>query len=301
MRPQARSEAALAPLLTGVNLPRRRSSVHKVDAVENHKNALSTFNGCYVPCCLNILGIILFQRLSWAVGQAGVLGTISIFALAETMAILTVFSFSAIVTNGHMKGGGSYFMISRSLGPEFGGAIGTLFYLAYAIGVAFYVSGFSLAVFKTLTDGSGYENSSSPEIIIGSVGLFFVFSISYIGAGVFARFNTVFFVIQMGTILIGACCVAFGGQRELQNVPLPHCVNASIHQTGSEWYHAHEDCLLYEKKYNYTLPTNVTGFKWENLVDNMMPDYDYVHDQGACENQVCVIFFQIRNCFRTKF
>ena len=40
-----------------------------------------------------------------------------------------------------MSGGGSYFMISRSLGPEFGGAMGMLFYVAYAMGVCFYIIG----------------------------------------------------------------------------------------------------------------------------------------------------------------
>ena len=74
------------------------------------------------------MGIILFLRMGWGVGQAGILGTIAILAVAETMALLTVLSFSAIVTNGNMAGGGSYFKISRSLGPEFGGAIGILFY-----------------------------------------------------------------------------------------------------------------------------------------------------------------------------
>ena len=85
-------------------------------AAKIHKNELATLNGVYVPCCLNIMGIILFLRLGWGVSQAGVFGTLLIIVVAEVMAILTVLSFSAIVTNGEMAGGGSYFMISRSLG-----------------------------------------------------------------------------------------------------------------------------------------------------------------------------------------
>ena len=122
-------------------------SMHdNTSASEPTKNKLGTLNGVFIPCCLNIMGIILFLRMGWGVGQAGVLGTIAIIAVAETMALLTVLSFSAIVTNGNMAGGGSYFMISRSLGPEFGGAIGILFYFAYAVGVSFYVVGFATEV-----------------------------------------------------------------------------------------------------------------------------------------------------------
>lgn len=98
------------------------------------KNQLGVVNGVLVPCLLNILGVILFLRLGWAVGHAGWAGTLAMFAVGETLALLTVFSLSAIVSNGRIKGGGSYYMISRCLGPEFGGAIGLLFYSAYAVG-----------------------------------------------------------------------------------------------------------------------------------------------------------------------
>ena len=54
---------------------------------------------------------------------------------------LTGISMSAIATNGVVPGGGSYFMISRSLGPEFGGAVGLLFYIGTTVAASMYIIG----------------------------------------------------------------------------------------------------------------------------------------------------------------
>ena len=55
--------------------------------------------------------------------------------------MLTAISMAGIATNGVVPGGGSYFMISRALGPEFGGAVGILFYLATTVAGAMYIIG----------------------------------------------------------------------------------------------------------------------------------------------------------------
>ena len=84
--------------------------------------------------------------MSWIVGEAGVIYTILIVALATVVTTLTTISMSAICTNGIVKGGGAYFLISRSLGPEFGGAIGLIFSLANAVAVSMYTVGFAETV-----------------------------------------------------------------------------------------------------------------------------------------------------------
>jgi len=46
--------------------------------------------------------------------------------------------------------GGAYYLISRSLGPEFGGSIGLIFAFANAVAVAMYVVGFAETVVEML-------------------------------------------------------------------------------------------------------------------------------------------------------
>ena len=43
-----------------------------------------------------------------------------IILLSMLVTVLTTLSMSAITTNGQIKGGGAYYLISRNLGPEFG-------------------------------------------------------------------------------------------------------------------------------------------------------------------------------------
>ncbi|XP_076131738.1 solute carrier family 12 member 5-like isoform X1 [Alosa pseudoharengus] len=102
---------------------------------------LGTVMGVYFPCMQNILGVILFLRMTWLVGIGGVLGTFIIVFMCCSTTMLTAISMSAIATNGVVPAGGSYYMISRSLGPEFGGAVGICFYLGTTFAGAMYILG----------------------------------------------------------------------------------------------------------------------------------------------------------------
>ncbi|XP_070830482.1 solute carrier family 12 member 7-like isoform X3 [Chaetodon trifascialis] len=102
---------------------------------------MGTFIGVYLPCMQNILGVILFLRLTWIVGTAGILGSFAIVSMCCICTLLTAISMSAIATNGVVPAGGSYYMISRSLGPEFGGAVGLCLYLGTTFAGSLYILG----------------------------------------------------------------------------------------------------------------------------------------------------------------
>ena len=102
---------------------------------------LGTLMGVYLPTIQNIFGVILFIRMAWIVGLAGTWGAFLIVLLCCCTTMSTAFSMSAIATNGVVPAGGSYFMISRNLGPEFGGAVGLLFYLGTTFASAMYILG----------------------------------------------------------------------------------------------------------------------------------------------------------------
>ncbi|KAF2034688.1 hypothetical protein EK21DRAFT_97325 [Setomelanomma holmii] len=90
---------------------------------------LGTFAGVFVPVTLNVLSILMFLRFGFILGQAGLVGMLGMLVAGYLINLLTTMSISAIATNGTVRGGGAYYLISRSLGPEFGGSIGIVFYL----------------------------------------------------------------------------------------------------------------------------------------------------------------------------
>ncbi|XP_072571801.1 solute carrier family 12 member 5 isoform X2 [Paramormyrops kingsleyae] len=137
----------LSSLANYSNLP-QGSKEH--EEAENNEEArkkpvkaprMGTLMGVYLPCLQNIFGVILFLRMTWLVGIGGVLGTFAIVFMCCSTTMLTAISMSAIATNGVVPAGGSYYMISRSLGPEFGGAVGICFYLGTTFAGAMYILG----------------------------------------------------------------------------------------------------------------------------------------------------------------
>ena len=115
-------------------------------------NRLGTFGGVFTPSILTILGVIMFMRAGFVIGQSGILHAFLILLLAKSITTLTSLSISAVSTNTPVSGGGAYFLISRSLGPEFGGAIGIALFCAQAIAVPFYILGFAEALVRTFPD-----------------------------------------------------------------------------------------------------------------------------------------------------
>ncbi|RDD47585.1 Solute carrier family 12 member 6 [Trichoplax sp. H2] len=134
-----RSVASYNPGVSNMEKTKDQDAVSEQVTVK--RNKMGTLIGVYLPTLQNIFGVLLFLRLTWIVGSAGVLQAFLVVALSCCTTLLTAISMSAIATNGKVPAGGSYFMISRSLGPEFGGAVGILFYLATTFAASMYILG----------------------------------------------------------------------------------------------------------------------------------------------------------------
>lgn len=100
-----------------------------------------TFLGVYTPSVLTILGLIMYLRFGWVVGNIGLPLTLLIVILASSITFITGLSASAIATNMRVGVGGEYYLISHSLGLELGGAIGIPLYLCRTLSITFYSFG----------------------------------------------------------------------------------------------------------------------------------------------------------------
>ncbi|MEO1069298.1 MAG: Na-K-Cl cotransporter, partial [Cyanobacteria bacterium J06638_6] len=109
----------------------------------SQSEGLGTFGGVFTPSILTILGVIMYLRFGWVVGHVGLWQTLLIVTISTSITLLTGLSISAIATDQVVRAGGAYYMISRSLGIETGGAVGIPLYLAQAFSVALYTIGFA--------------------------------------------------------------------------------------------------------------------------------------------------------------
>ena len=180
-----------------------------------------TFGGVFTPCTLTILGVIMFLRFGHVVGQAGVGHAILIVACATAITLLTALSLSAVATNTRVKGGGAYYLISRSLGAEFGGAIGVVFFLAQAISVALYVIGFSEAFTDT------FPAAGLSVRAVATITNLIVFLCVFIGAGWTIKVQYVILAI-LGLALVSF----FGGGISRADPEILRANLAPGYQTG---------------------------------------------------------------------
>ncbi|MGB3151508.1 MAG: amino acid permease, partial [Maribacter sp.] len=110
--------------------------------MEKKIKKFGTMAGVFTPTFLTILGVIMFIRHPWVVGNSGVMGSILIVLVSVAITLSTALSLSSITTNVRIGSGGAFSLISQSLGLEIGGAIGIPFYFSQAIAVAMYIFGF---------------------------------------------------------------------------------------------------------------------------------------------------------------
>jgi len=133
-----------------------------------------TFSGVFTPDVLCILGVIMYLRLGWVVGNAGLVGALAIICMAKAVTICTGLSMSSITTNIKIGAGGAYSIISKSLGLEAGGSIGIPFYISQTLSASLYIIGF--------TDGWIWAFPSHPPIVISVIAWLLLLGISYTSA-----------------------------------------------------------------------------------------------------------------------
>ena len=163
---------------------------------QRSRGTLGTFSGVFTPSILTILGIILFLRLGYVVGNAGLGRALLIICLANIISVLTSMSLAAIATNLRVKVGGHYYLISRTLGVEFGGAIGIVLFLAMSVSIAFYCIGLGEAI-ASMIPGAG---KTLPQII-AALAIVFLSVFAWLGTDWATRLQYVVMSILAASLL----------------------------------------------------------------------------------------------------
>jgi len=203
---------------------------------------LGTWDGVFMPVTLNVLGIILFLRFGFILGQAGLIGALALLVGSYAIDTLTVLSLNAISTNGQVRGGGAYYLISRSLGPEFGGSIGLVFFFGQAFNAAMNTLGCVEILINAFGESKGYMTfmpEGSPFLYLyGTITLWMCTFVCLFGSSLFTRATLMLAIILSLAIL---------------SIPL--------------------SSFLVEPFEDSTRSVYYSGWNWITLAENMWPNF----------------------------
>ncbi len=172
--------------------------------MKQKEGRFGAFQGVFTPNILTILGLILFLRTGWVVGQAGLYSALAIVLLAAGITLITGLSLSVIATSLRVGAGGTYYVISRTLGPEAGGAIGIPLYLSQAVSVAFYIIGFTDALTSAYPQFDSRLTSTCVVLVFATL--------AWIGADFALKVQNVILLVLTASIISFFC----GGWSNIQ-------------------------------------------------------------------------------------
>ena len=106
------------------------------------RKKFGTFGGVFTPTLLTILGVIMYLREGWVIGNAGLVGGLAIMLLAFGITICTALAMSSITTNIRIGAGGRICHHLAVAGAGGGRQRGIPRYLSQALAVTMYIFGF---------------------------------------------------------------------------------------------------------------------------------------------------------------
>ena len=161
-----------------------------------------TFSGVFTPSILTILGVIMYLRFPTIIGQAGLINTIGIIVVAHIISITTSLSVASLSTDKTVKTGGTYFMISRSLGLPIGGTLGWSLFVGLSFSVSLYLIGFAESFLSYWDFDSGINSIR----ITGTIILLVVTTITFISTSL--AIKSQYFI--MAAIVLSLISIFFG-------------------------------------------------------------------------------------------
>ncbi|XP_035526759.1 solute carrier family 12 member 9-like [Morone saxatilis] len=262
--------------------PKDVSKPHR-GAKEKTARKLGVVFGVVIPTLLSMFSVVLFMRIGFVVGQAGLYEAIVMFLVAYLIITMTVLSVCAISTNGALDAGGAYYMISRALGPEFGGSIGIMFFFANVCGSALYVLGLVEAVMANfgIPEDSAAAVASLYQVLpsgywwsllYGTALLFLCFVVCLVGADIYAKATFIIFIIVV-TVLASIFISFFIVGPIVVIVPERSVLNSTSLNSA-----------------------NYSGFQLRTLEGNLLPSYTVDYTTGTMMSFATVFAVMFNGC-----